>query len=195
MNFKAWFWGLNCDNHAQLVRKIVPVMPIIEDSFDALERRTDAVADEEKFEECIEIDISSNDQFNQQIMVENEGTTTFDRKAARKQRHKIKEFFLEKACRAVEIQLRTKHGLVPSNELNEQALRMSAVEICRFYNMNDMDTMLLSMKPVYKAMIPDQQQMDALRIIYNSETSGRVATVEALRNSASYAHFTSGHYA
>nr|UHS72373.1 MAG: hypothetical protein 1 [Regressovirinae sp.] len=223
IQFKSWLWGLNCDLHEALVRKIVPIMPVVEDTFDELERRVDQIADAEKFEECIEIDVSRNEEYNQDFGVypsvitcdsdyenaisDNETDSgveltrpdlpakkKFDRKLAAKQRHKIRDGFLQRACTAVEIQLRTKHGLVPTNELNEQALRMSAIEICSRYNMNDIDTQLLTMKPVYMAMIPDQQQMDAIRIIYNSEVSGRHAAVEALRSSSAYGHFKSGHY-
>jgi hypothetical protein len=111
------------------------------------------------------------------------------KKEARKQTHKIIEGHINDAIRAVEVQVRTKHGLVPSNELNEQALRMTALEICKSYNMNDMDTALIVNKAAYMAMIPDQQQMDAIRIIYNSETQSRLNTIEALRMSAEYSAF------
>jgi len=205
MTFKAWFWGLNCDDHEELVRKIVPVMPIVEDSFDQLEKRVDHVSDAEKFEECIEIDLSDNSHFNEVFKQDLTGSETaeddrhavalFNQKAGRRQRHRIRSKFIERACTALEIQLRTKHGLVPANELNEQALKMSAIEICRMYNINDADTSLLVQRSVYRAMIPDQQQMDAIRIIYNSETSGRRAAVEAIRNSEAFAHYKSGHYA
>jgi hypothetical protein len=102
---------------------------------------------------------------------------------------------MARATLAVEMKLRTKHGLVPGNELNEHALRMSAQEMCREYNINDLDTYFLTNAPVMRAMIPDQRQMDALRVIYNSESAARRSTVEALRNSEAYSHFKSGHYA
>nr|UHS72287.1 MAG: hypothetical protein 1 [Regressovirinae sp.] len=198
MSFKSWFWGLNCEMHEMLVRKIVPVMPIIDDEFDKLEARVEQVADFEKLSECLEIDLSKNEEFNESWETRNDGSdvdAVKGNKARRKQTHKIREFFMQKACVAVEMMLRTKHGLVPGNELNEHALRMSAAEICRSYNINVLDTYILTHKPVMMAMIPDQTQMDALRVIYNSETAGRRATVEALRNSEQYSHFKSGHYA
>jgi hypothetical protein len=198
MNFKSWFWGLNCDLHEMLVRKIVPVMPVIDDEFDKLEQRVDAVADAEKLSECLELDMSINEEFNENWETRDDGSdadVVKSLKAKRKQTHKIREFQMGNACRAVEIMLRTKHGVVPGNELNEHALRMSAIEICRQYNINPIDTYILTNKPVVMAMIPDQRQMDAIRVLYNQETSGRRATIEALRNSEQYSHFKSGHYA
>nr|UHS72359.1 MAG: hypothetical protein 1 [Regressovirinae sp.] len=198
MSFKSWFWGLNCDLHEKLVRKIVPVMPVIDDEFDRLEARVEAICDAENLSECLEIDLSENAEFNESWETKDDGSdadAVKALKAKRKQTHKIKEFFMLKACKAVELQLRTKHGVVPGNELNEHALRMSAQEICAFYSINKIDTYILCNRPVMMAMIPDQTQMDALRVIYNQETSGRRATVEALRNSEAYSHFKSGHYA
>jgi hypothetical protein len=199
MSFKSWFWGLNCDNHEALVRNLLPIMPVTEDAFDKLAARVEQVSDAlifDKFEECIEMDMSCNEEFNQDLVVKKEGEEdTFNRKAGVKQRHRIKDGKLSHACKAIELQLRTKHGLVPGNELNEAALRMTALETCKMYNMNDIDTYYLCRKPVMMAMIPDQMQMDAIRCIYNGETSARRATAEALRASESYAHFTSGHYA
>jgi hypothetical protein len=198
MNFKSWFWGLNCDLHEALVRKIVPIMPVVDDEFDRLEARVDAIADAEKLSECLELDISINEEFNESWETRDDGTdvdAVKSLKAKRKQTHKIRKFQMGNACRAVEIMLRTKHGVVPGNELNEHALRMSAIEICRQYNINSVDTYILTNKPVMMAMIPDQRQMDAIRVLYNQETSGRRATIEALRNSEQYSHYKSGHYA
>jgi hypothetical protein len=199
MNFKSWLWGLNCDIHEALVRKILPVMPVVEDSFDMLEARVEMLADTENLTECLELDYSNNSEFNETWVEKNETDDNSNRrsklKALRKQRHKIKEGFMGRAVLAVEIMLRTKHGLVPGNELNEHALRMSAQEICRDHSINPLDTYFLTQAPVMKAMIPDQRQMDALRVIYNGESAARRSTVEALRNSEAYSHFKSGHYA
>jgi hypothetical protein len=202
MSFKSWFWGLNCDIHEQLVRKMLPVMPVIDDEFDMLEARVEMLADTENLSECLELDYSCNPEFNELFARRNDGESkTPERdaelalKAQRKQKHKIKDGFMGRATIAVEIMLRTKHGLVPGNELNEHALRMSAQEMCRTYNINDLDTYFLTNAPVMRAMIPDQRQMDALRVIYNSESASRRSTVEALRNQEAYSHFKSGHYA
>lgn len=198
ISFKSWFWGLNCDLHEGLVRKIIPVMPVLDDEFDRLEARVDAICDAENLSECLIIDMSINEEYNESWDTKDTGEhadIVHALKAKRKQMHKIRDHMLEKACRAMELMLRTKHGIVPGNELNEHALRMSALEICRQHSVNHIDTYLLCNKPVFKAMIPDQTQMDALRIIYNQESSSRRSTVEALRNSENYSHFTSGHYA
>lgn len=266
MQFKAWYWGLNCDKHMRFVRMMVPVVPQIDAKLfdvemDKVVQKTDDIADEPKLEECLIVDMSINREYNQVLATrmkkkeilfmedalnadgtvhqevvpvpptglevdedevdeekvfdeemaeidgrsvalsfksavsststEDEEASTFkiDRKAMRQQRHQVREGMMEAACRAVEIRLRVRHGLVPSNELNEQALRMTALEICREYNINEADTLLLTNKPVWKAMIPDQMQMDALRIIYNGETQSRLNTVEMLRNSAKFSVF------
>jgi hypothetical protein len=199
MSFKAWFWGLNCEIHEALVRKVLPIMPVVEDSFDLLEARVEMLADTENLSECLELDYSCNPEFNETSAKGNDADEktcrALELKAMRKQKHRIRDGFMARAVLAVEIRLRTKHGLVPGNELNEHALRMSAQEICREYNVNDLDTYFLTQAPVMKAMIPDQRQMDALRVIYNSESAARRSTVEALRNSEAYSHFKSGHYA
>jgi hypothetical protein len=259
MQFKAWYWGLNCDIHEKFVRMLVPVVPeidatLFEVEMNELERKTDEVAMEEKLEECLIIDMSINQEFNQVLATKmkkdevlfmetpldcngkplvqtgletasedgdfdeehefveccdelEEGPSDdemfearsrkqkqfaqfkLDRKAMKQQRHKIRDGMMERACRAMEIRLRVRHGLVPSNELNEQALRMTALKICEEYHINDADTLLLTSKPVWKAMIPDQMQMDALRIIYNSETQRRLNSVEMLRASAKFSVF------
>jgi len=252
MQFKAWYWGLNCDIHERFVRLMVPVVPEIDatlfnDEMTQLAMKTDDIALEEKLEECLVLDLSINQEYNQVLgtrmkpdevlfmetplgpdgkpiengeaseeeiqkvltgletdeidLTDNEieiarsikhkqhAQFKLDRQAMRKQRHKIRDGMMERACRAMEIRLRVRHGLVPSNELNEQALRMTALKICEEYNINDADTLLLTNKPVWKAMIPDQMQMDALRIIYNSETQSRLNTVEMLRNSAKFSVF------
>jgi len=177
-------------------------MPIVDDEFDQLERRVEQVFDNENLSECLELDFSCNDEWNETFAkrgdnsdkkTENEEQMRL--KAQRKQTHKIRKNMIETAIKAVEIQLRTKHGIVPGTELNEHTLRMSAQEMCTKYNINAVDTYLLSHAPVYRAMIPDQRQMDAIRIIYNSETQGRVASVEALRNNAKFSHYTPGPYA
>jgi hypothetical protein len=199
ISFKSWFWGLNCEIHETLVRKILPIMPVVEDSLDLLEARVEMLADTENLTECLELDYSCNEEFNETYAKGSDNDQGKDRvlelKAKRKQKHRIKEGYMGRAVLAVEIMLRTKHGLVPGNELNEHALRMSAQEICRDHSVNSLDTYFLTQAPVMKAMIPDQRQMDALRVIYNSESSARRSTVEALRGSEAYSHFKSGHYA
>lgn len=199
MQFKTWFWGLNCEIHEALVRKILPIMPVVEDSLDMLEARVEMLADTENLSECLELDYSCNDEFNEffaEASVDGpDRDMARELKAQRKQKHRIKDGFMARATLAVELKLRTKHGLVPGNELNEHALRMSAQEMCREYNINDLDTYFLTNAPVMRAMIPDQRQMDALRVIYNSESAARRSTVEALRNSEAFSHFKSGHYA
>lgn len=117
------------------------------------------------------------------------GEVKEDRAKLRQQRHRIKDGCIQAACRAIETRLRTKHGIVPSNELNEQALRMSALQICKDYNINEADTMLLTLKPVHMAMIPNQQQINAIKTVYNAETQSRIDTISALRASTSTSVF------
>lgn len=198
IGFKSWFWGLNCDLHEALVRKMLPIMPVIDDEFDKLEERVESICDAENLSECLEIDLSINEEFNENWETKDDGSdvdVVKALKARRKQTHRIRDGKMAAANRAVEIMLRTKHGIVPGNELNEHALRMSAQEICRSYSINSVDTYMLTNAPVMKAMVPDQTQMDALRVIYNQESASRRSTVEALRSSESFSHFKSGHYA
>jgi len=196
MGFKAWFWGLNCDIHEAFVRRFMPIMPVIEDDFEQLEERVNEIPRAIPLSECIEQVRSVNEEFNEYVPVDEEGEVVpaAAHKAAKKQTHRIRMGMLQAAAEAVELELRTKHGVVPANELNEQSLKMSAIEICRQFNLNSVDTYFLCNKPVAMAMIPCQKQLDNVRIIYNNESSNRRASIEALRNSEAYSHFKSGHY-
>lgn len=303
ITFKSWFWKIDCDEHEDFIRAVIPIIPKIDldlkrtederiaaeraaarekidaeaaarrqryvDDFEA-ELHNDGLAKvvkpirppgyesnvvapsltrEISLEDCLEPDFSCNAEYNEEAFVQMDartvlykdevrrldGTTVpeaelekfyvdavealegsdkddedttdprpekrsnsprrdvlfrMDRLKMRKQKHMIRHGFIEKAVECVEKRIRVRHGIVASNELNEQAIRMTALQICSDYNINENDTLLIATKATWKAMIPDQMQISALKMIYNDETQDRLSTVEALRASAKTSVFS-----
>jgi hypothetical protein len=180
INFKVWFIGLNTDRYAELVEKVIPVLHDAEDNMRQVEERLEQLSDDMMNpEDCLEIDISQNEWVNEEILKEGKVV----KELALKQRKKIRTFRRGEFERAIEAQLRLKHWNVDANRMNENAINHSARLLCDSYQLNMMDTFATVMRVVPRVLVPNQNTMDALSIIYNQKSQNLRLRAEALRKS------------
>lgn len=198
-SFRKWFFGINFDHHEWLVDQFMPLMPYYTE---AMEESPEKL----KLEDCLEIDLSVEEYFNEDIqafkedketgertMLFDNGTPRFEKKAVRRQTKKIKKGHVEAAIAAVEAKIRNRHMIYGEDMglVDEAAVRATAGDICGELKINEHHSKLLIYSAAYRAMTPDHDSINAVKLAYNPKSAARRTLVSTIRDNKSFGGFKS----
>nr|QXV86633.1 replicase-associated protein [Tombusviridae sp.] len=187
-HFRKWFFGLNFDHHEWAVQAFMPLMPQFTFDMEDVIKRQTSDNTELKLEDCLELDMATEQYYNEELYKEDDkGNMKMEIKSHRRQIKKIRAGMVEAAIRAVEKRIRNRHSIYGDdmNTIDEQAVRLTAADICGEFKINENDSNKLIFSAAYRAMTPDQTGVDALKLAYNPVSQDRRALVSAIRRHVS----------
>lgn len=193
-HFRKWFFGLNFDKHEWAIDAFMPILPQFTSDMEEVVRRQTAENRAVRLEECLELDLATEEYDNEQIWEESEdGVRRMVLKNARRQVKKIKAGMVEAAIAAVEARIRNRHMIYGDdmNIIDEAAVRATALDICGEFKINEHCTKTLIYAAAYRAMTPDQASVDAVKMAYNPKSQARRTLVSVVRKNVSFGGFKS----
>lgn len=194
-SFRKWFFGLDFDAHEWAVDHFMPLIPDYTERMEQLNLGEKASINKvKKLEDCLEFDKAVEEYYNEETQQTDEnGNVTWLRAPARRQIKKIKEGHVQDAIAAVEARIRNRHMIYGDDIslVDEAAVRATAIDICGEMKINEHHSKVLIYAAAYRAMTPDQDSLDAVKMAYNPKSQARRSLVTAVRKNISFGGFKS----
>lgn len=195
--FRCWFFGLNLDDHEELVADLLPVMAAHEDSYDKLrERVTEEPVEPLALEDLLELaplDAAYDRELAKVPLKSQDGEQKYEEvipdvdafkldgsafdvsklKALRKEKKKVKKMCLQKASELLAVHGRSKHDIIDATHLDRQAVQMTLYRECARLNITAAHSRMLVEFATPKVMTPDQAMIDSFSMTWNPVSEGR----------------------
>lgn len=138
---------------------------------------------EEEFDKILDVPFPTTPDVNVALAKQKCEELAYNRKEAREQRTRVRPGYMKKAIEAVVAHLRVNHNIMDQgmNVVDEAAMRVSATDLCVKYKLNTGCTLAIVQSASYLALVPDEKSIDAVKLAYNPQASGRRTLISTLR--------------